>query len=173
MENPPDFIVSFDTDFFPVLNFLRATLPHLLADDNVELVSTHQDYYILPPGDPLIQVIRWYQERASSGLCEQGSKLATGTGWVIRRELAVQVEGFPTINEAEDLTLSIILYTHGKRVVILDKMLQLGRVPASIEGWVRQTRRRTTSFPQIVATSWTSLSRKTVPSACAFRIAKF
>lgn len=173
MNNPPDFIVGLDADFFASPNFLRATLPHLLEDDTVGLVGTYQDYYNLPPGDPLFQDLRFFREALAPRLSEKGSSMATGTGWVIRRRVAVEVGGFPTVNEAEDFTLSIMLPAHGKRVVMLDEMLQFGRVAASLEGCVRQLRRWTTACAQMTATPWAPSSRKVVPSATAFRMAMF
>lgn len=171
MSRPPDFIASLDSDFLPAPNFLRATLSHMLEDHSVGLVGTHQDFYNLPPGDPLFQDLAFYREVLFPRLNELGSSVATGSGFVIRRELAVQVGGFPTTNEAEDVTLSFIIPAYGKRVVALEEMLQLGRSTASLEGYVRQMRRWATSGTQMMATPWASY-RQSIPSAAWFPMAK-
>ncbi|KAI9044911.1 glycosyltransferase family 2 protein [Aspergillus affinis] len=164
MSNPPDFIAGFDSDFLPTPNFLRATLPHLLEDQNVGLVGPFQDFYNLPPGDPLAQSLEVYRELVLPNLNERGSSLATGSGYVMRRQLAIDVGGFPTINEVDDMTLSVILTSYGKRVVALYEMLQFGRVPASLEGHVRQRRRWITGGTQMLATPWTA-PKDSIPHA--------
>ncbi|KNG89711.1 hypothetical protein ANOM_002307 [Aspergillus nomiae NRRL 13137] len=165
MKQPPEFIVGFDSDFFPAPNFLRATLPHLLKDDTVGLVSAQQDFYNLPLGDPLGQDLAFCREIIFPGRNELGSSIATGSGFVMRRELAVQVGGFPTINEIEDVTLSVILPAHGKRILALEEMLQLGRVPTSLEGHVRQRRRWVTGCTQMIATPWAACKESIPPAS--------
>ncbi|RDK44130.1 hypothetical protein M752DRAFT_265020 [Aspergillus phoenicis ATCC 13157] len=170
MDKPPEFIASFDSDFLPAPNFLRATLPHLLGDENVGLVAPRQDYYNLPPGDPLGQSLAIYWEVFLPRMNEMGTSIASTTGCVMRRDLAVKVGGFPTINEVEDITLSMILPAYGKRVVALDEMLQLGRVPSSLEGHVRQNRRWITGLTQLIATPWAP-SRQSIPISSRYYMA--
>ncbi|EHA22944.1 hypothetical protein ASPNIDRAFT_121183, partial [Aspergillus niger ATCC 1015] len=172
MDKPPEFIASFDSDFLPAPNFLRATLPHLLGDENVGLVAARQDYYNLPPGDPLGQSLAVYWEIFLPRMNEMGTSIASTTGCVMRRDLAVKVGGFPTINEVEDITLSMILPAYGKRVVAVDEMLQLGRVPSSLEGHVRQNRRWITGLTQMIATPWAP-SRQSIPISSRYYMALF
>ncbi|GFN16080.1 nucleotide-diphospho-sugar transferase [Aspergillus tubingensis] len=142
MVKPPEFIAIFDSDFLPAPNFLRATLPHMLGGDNVGIMD------------------------------EMGSSLATTSGCLMRRDLAVQVGGFPTLNEVEDMTLSFILPAYGKRVVYLTEMLQLGRVPSSLEGHVRQSRRWLTGLTEMIATPWAP-SAESIPTSLRYSMAYF
>lgn len=172
MVKPPEFIAIFDSDFLPAPNFLRATLPHMLGGDNVGIVSSRQDYYNLPPGDPLDQSLVMLFEVILPKMDEMGSSLATTSGCLMRRDLAVQVGGFPTLNEVEDMTLSFILPAYGKRVVYLTEMLQLGRVPSSLEGHVRQSRRWLTGLTEMIATPWAP-SAESIPTSLRYSMAYF
>ncbi|PLB47738.1 nucleotide-diphospho-sugar transferase [Aspergillus steynii IBT 23096] len=164
MKQPPDFIAGFDADFLPAPNFLRATLPHILEDPSVGLVGPMQDYYNLPRGDPLSQSMGVFRETILPELNEQGSSIASGSGFLMRRQLALDVGGFPTLNEAEDITLSLILPSIGKRVLALEETLQLGQVPPSLEGHIRQRRRWITSMTHMIATPWAA-HRESAPYA--------
>ncbi|PYH74482.1 glycosyltransferase family 2 protein [Aspergillus vadensis CBS 113365] len=172
MDKPPEYIALFDSDFLPAPNFLRATLPHLLRDDSVGLVGTRQDYYNLPPRDPIGQNMAIFWEVYAPWMNETGSSMVSTSGCVMRRDLAVEVGGFPTINEVEDLTLSILLPAYGKRVVYLTEMLQLGRVPTSLEGHVRQNRRWITGLVQLIGTPWAP-SRESIPTSSRYHMALF
>lgn len=172
MDKPPELIAIFDSDFLPAPNFLRATLPHMLGDDSVGIVSSRQDYYNFPQGDPLDQSLAMFFEVILPKMDEMGSSLATTSGCLMRRDLAVQVGGFPTLNEVEDITLSFILPAYGKRVVYLTEMLQLGRVPTSLEGHVRQNRRWLTGLTEMIATPWAP-SRESIPTPLRYSMAYF
>lgn len=173
MSEPPEFIVGFDSDFLPDPSFLRATLPHLLEDHSVGLVGAIQDFYNLPPRDPLSQGLEFFREFIFPRMNELGSSIASGSGFVMRRQLAVEVGGFPTFTEAEDIALSIMVTAYGKRVLALEEMLQFGRVPTSLEGHVRQRRRWSTSLTQFIATLWAPIPKDSVLYALRFRMALF
>ncbi|PYI26858.1 nucleotide-diphospho-sugar transferase [Aspergillus indologenus CBS 114.80] len=138
---PAEFFAVFDADCMPMRQFLRATLPHLLRDRNVALATTNQFYYNLPPGDPLYQAVDSYQSVYFPLLAACGILIANGTGSLYRRESIVGIGGFPTVSLGEDLMLSNILRSQGASAVLLPEILQVGRIPTSLEGHVCQRQR--------------------------------
>ncbi|CEJ58357.1 hypothetical protein PMG11_07016 [Penicillium brasilianum] len=169
-EGPSEYIAILDADFMPSPNFLRSTLPHLMKFPKLALVGTPQYFYNIPAGDPLAQGLGNWQGMLLPQLNQLGVAINGGSGCVIRRDLLLEHQGFPTISMAEDLMLSLVLIGTGSQLIVLDDILQLGRVPASLQGHVSQRRRWCISLSQQVM-ALKRTKENTVPSALRWSIA--
>lgn len=137
----PVFCAVLDADCIPKSDFLRATLPHLLRDPQVALVTTRQYYYNLPDGDPLQQSRIHFYTCHNSELDRMGSAIDAGSGAVFRRKAIVDVGGYPTFSFSEDWQLSLILQGLGYRTLQVLEPLQFGLVPTSLDGHIAQRNR--------------------------------
>lgn len=140
-DDPPQFCAVLDADCMPTADYLRATLPHLLRDPQAALLTTRQYYYNLPTGDPLQQSRVHFYTCHNAELDRMGSALDAGSGAIFRREIVVDLGGYPTFSFSEDWQLSLILRGLGHRIIQVLEPLQLGLVPSSLDGHISQRNR--------------------------------
>ncbi|KAJ5827479.1 hypothetical protein N7447_004242, partial [Penicillium robsamsonii] len=140
-EDPPEFCTVVDADSILMPDFLRATLPHLLADPEAALLTTRQYFYNLPRGDPLSQSRTYFYTCENTELDLLGHALDAGSGAVFRRDAILEAGGYPTYSFSEDWQLSLILRGMGKRTMQIQEVLQFGLVPTSLAGHLKQRNR--------------------------------
>ena len=162
MKNPPEFIAILDADFIPSPEYLRATLPHLLRHTKLAIAGACQDFYNLPINDPLAQSLDNWQRRLVPYLNQLGSCFHAHSGAVIRRDILIQHQGFPTISFSEDFLISNILLGTGSQIISLPEMLQMGRCPESLQGHISQRTRWAIGLIQIIL-GLRSTSNNTIP----------
>ncbi|GLI82178.1 hypothetical protein PoHVEF18_010584 [Penicillium ochrochloron] len=158
----PDFTAVLDADCMPAPDFLRATLPHLLRQPELAVVGAIQRHYNLPAGDPLYQGSEWFSYVVTPHLNRLGYSLAAGSGYVVRHSLLLAIGGFPTLTGGEDLMLSLALAYRGKRILILRELLQIGRIPPSLQGHVLQRRRWATAISEQIL-AWKECKENPLP----------
>ncbi|KAI9924869.1 hypothetical protein ASPWEDRAFT_40565 [Aspergillus wentii DTO 134E9] len=140
-EFQPEFCVVVDADSILMPDFLRATLPHLLQDPRVVLISTRQYFYNLPHKDPLAQSRAHFYTRRNAELDLLGRAIDAGSGAVFRRKAIVNAGGYPTFSFSEDWQLSLILHGLGHRIRQIQEVLQFGLVPTTLRGHIKQQNR--------------------------------
>ncbi|KAJ5682237.1 hypothetical protein N7462_005402 [Penicillium macrosclerotiorum] len=140
-DKKPEFCLVLDADSVPKIEFLRATLPHLLENPNVSLVSTRQYFFNLPDGDPLSQSRSHFYTCQNAELDILGRAIDAGSGAVFRRKSIIDVGLYPTFSFSEDWQLSQILHGMGHRTLQVQEPLQFGLVPTSITGHSAQRNR--------------------------------
>ncbi|RAL08717.1 glycosyltransferase family 2 protein [Aspergillus homomorphus CBS 101889] len=137
----PEFCAIFDADSIAAPEFLRATLPHLLANPEAVLVTTRQYFYNLPTGDPFSQSRLHFYTCQNAELDRQGCAIDAGSGALFRRQPVVDAGGYPTYSFSEDWQLSLVLRGLGHETVQVQEPLQFGLVPTSLAGHVAQQNR--------------------------------
>ncbi|PKX99945.1 nucleotide-diphospho-sugar transferase [Aspergillus campestris IBT 28561] len=141
LPNPAPFIAVLDADTLAHPDFLRATLPHLLANPRVALVGSPQHYYNIPPADPLHQSFTWYVQLLTPSLNAYGLAMATGSGFVVRRSALTTINGFSNLTSTEDIMLSCAFHNADYHVLVLPEVIQYGLAPPSLKGYSFQQSR--------------------------------
>ncbi|PYH44715.1 glycosyltransferase family 2 protein [Aspergillus saccharolyticus JOP 1030-1] len=137
----PEFCAIFDADSIASPEFLRATLPHLLANPEAVLVTTRQYFYNLPAGDPFSQSRLHFYTCQNTELDLQGRAIDAGSGALFRRQAIVDAGGYPTYSFSEDWQLSLVLQGLGHETIQVQEPLQFGLVPTSLAGHIAQQNR--------------------------------
>ncbi|KGO74167.1 hypothetical protein PITC_022250 [Penicillium italicum] len=169
-EDPPEFCTVVDADSILMPEFLRATLPHLLADPEAALLTTRQYFYNLPRGDPLSQSRAYFYTCENTELDLLGHALDAGSGAVFRRKAILDAGGYPTYSFSEDWQLSLILRGLGKRTIQVQEVLQFGLVPTSLAGHLKQRNRWHIGHSQQISVLFPSVN-KTIPEHLRWDIA--
>lgn len=169
-EDPPEFCTVVDADSILMPEFLRATLPHLLADPEAALLTTRQYFYNLPRGDPLSQSRAYFYTCENTELDLLGHALDAGSGAVFRRDAIIDAGGYPTYSFSEDWQLSLILRGLGKRTMQIQEVLQFGLVPTSLAGHLKQRNRWHIGDSQQISVLFPSVN-KAIPEHLRWDIA--
>ncbi|CAD6591308.1 MAG: hypothetical protein ASARMPREDX12_005071 [Alectoria sarmentosa] len=146
---PSEYVAVLDVDMIPMPDFLRALLPHLLDDPSFAMATLPQNFYNMPDGDPLCQGLDtaysvFFLKQDSSNSC-----FCTGSGWVLRRSAAEQIQGIPTDQLNEDLMTSLVLCAKGWKIAYVWEPLQWGLVPDSLAGQAKQAARWSKGYMSI------------------------
>lgn len=147
-----EFIAIFDADFLPAPDFLRMTLPHLLADAQVGIVQS-----------------RWGHLNADVNDLTRAQKLSIDThfvveqtarnrsGWLIpfngsagvwRRSCIESAAGWSADTLTEDLDLSYRAQINGWKSVFLPDIEAPGEIPAQLAAYKQQQVRWATGNTQ-------------------------
>ena len=148
-----EMVAVLDVDMIPNTQWLRSVIPHILKDDKVAMAGPIQDYYNLPPNDPLGQIamptqvfrIGWTQKDF------RDASWCNGSGFVVRRNALDQIGGFPTECLLEDFLTALKLIAAGWKVIILQENLQWGLIPDSYAGHMKQVHRWSTGCFQFAS----------------------
>ena len=169
-DDPPEFCTVVDADSILMPEFLRATLPHLLADSKAALLTTRQYFYNLPRGDPLSQSRAYFYTCENAELDLLGHALDAGSGAVFRRDAILDAGGYPTYSFSEDWQLSLILRGLGMRTMQVQEVLQFGLVPTSLAGHLKQRNRWHIGHSQQISVLFPSVN-KAIPEHLRWDIA--
>ncbi|KAG0155483.1 hypothetical protein PDIDSM_1060 [Penicillium digitatum] len=169
-EDPPEFCTVVDADSILMPEFLRATLPHLLADPEAALLTTRQYFYNLPRGDPLSQSRAYFYTCENTELDLLGHALDAGSGAVFRRDAILDAGGYPSYSFSEDWQLSLILRGLGKRTMQVQEVIQFGLVPTSLAGHLKQRNRWHIGHSQQISVLFPSVN-KAIPKHLRWDIA--
>lgn len=146
------FVAIFDADFIPPADFLRRTVPVLLADPRLALVQARWTH--LNPGETLLTRI---QARLLDGhfRVEQVARAGlglpvpfNGTCGVWRRAAIEDAGGWQGDTLTEDLDLSLRAHLSGWRAAYLPDLAVPGSLPGSPRAWRAQQARWTKGFVQ-------------------------
>lgn len=136
-----ELIAALDADMIPEAHWLRATIPHLIVNPQVALACPPQLFYNIPKGDPLAQSLDFFVHMCEPIKDALGVAWCTGSGYVVRREALMQIDGFPVGGLAEDVETSTLLLGKGWRTAYVHEPLQFGTVPEDFSSHLKQRTR--------------------------------
>ena len=87
-----EYVAVLDVDMIPVPSFLRSLLPHLLNEPCFAMATSPQYFYNIPDRDPLSQCGSSFWDIGNLRQDISSSALCTGTGFVLRRSAAEDIE---------------------------------------------------------------------------------
>lgn len=160
---PSEYVAVLDADMIAEPDWLRALLPHLLQDPKLALTNPPQQYYNLPPNDPLLQGVDGLFDIIEPVKDRIGSAWCTGTGWIARRCAIDEMGGIPADLLNEDILTSLVLLAAGWRIAYVPEKLQHGLAPDSIQGHISQRKRWTVGLMQLLDVGWSPRARTMTP----------
>lgn len=146
------FAAVFDADFVPPRDFLRRTIPHLLAEPRAAFVQARWDHL-----NPHQNWLTRAQHLAFDAhyLIEQTARSRTrllmtfnGTGGVWRTAAIADAGGWSAETLTEDFDLSYRAQIRGWRTVFLPDLAVPGEIPPAAEAYKRQQMRWATGSDQ-------------------------
>lgn len=158
------FAAVFDADFIPPRDFLRRTIPHLLAEPRAAFVQTRWDHL-----NPRQNWLTRAQQLAFDAyyMIEQTARSRTGllmtfngTGGVWRTAAITDAGGWSAETLTEDFDLSYRAQIRGWRAVFLPEVSVPGEIPPAAEVYKRQQMRWATgsdqTFLKMIGPVWRS-----------------
>ncbi|KAJ5806899.1 hypothetical protein N7474_010491 [Penicillium riverlandense] len=138
---PGEYMAALDADMIPEQEWLRAVLPHLIADPLMALACPPQLFYNTPVSDPLAQSLDFFVHVIEPIKDALGVAWCTGSGYICRREALDQIGHFPLGSLAEDVATSTLMLGRGWRTAYIHEPLQFGTVPEDYGGHLKQRTR--------------------------------
>ncbi|KND89235.1 Cellulose synthase catalytic subunit [UDP-forming] [Tolypocladium ophioglossoides CBS 100239] len=135
------FMAALDADMIPERDWLRAVLPHLVADPKMALACPPQLFYNTPPSDPLSQSLDFFVHVIEPIKDSLGVAWCTGSGYVARREALDEIGNFPLGSLAEDVATSTLMLGKGWKTAYVHEPLQFGTVPEDFGSHLKQRTR--------------------------------
>ncbi|PHH84631.1 hypothetical protein CDD83_1638 [Cordyceps sp. RAO-2017] len=135
------FMAALDADMIPERDWLRAVLPHLLADPKMALACPPQLFYNTPSCDPLAQSLDFFVHVIEPIKDTLGVAWCTGSGYVVRREALDDIGNFPLGSLAEDVATSTLMLGKGWKTAYVHEPLQFGTVPEDYGSHLKQRTR--------------------------------
>jgi cellulose synthase/poly-beta-1,6-N-acetylglucosamine synthase-like glycosyltransferase len=137
-----EMIAVFDADFVPSPDFLRRTVPHLVANPDVGMVQarwTHlnRDYSLITKVQSIFldgHFVMEHGARSWSGLFFNFN----GTAGIWRKASIEEAGGWQHDTLTEDLDLSYRAQLAGWRFVYLNGVTAAAEVPVTVNGWKAQ-----------------------------------
>ncbi len=133
------FVAIFDADFVPAPDFLRRTLPHLLADESLGVVQTRWGH-LNRTANPLTQAQALSID--AHFLIEQAGRDAAGwplpfngTGGIWRVQTIRDAGGWSSATLTEDLDLSMRAQLRGWRALLLPDVVVPGELPPQLAAY--------------------------------------
>lgn len=175
------YVAIFDADFVPPPDFLRRTVPHLVADDGLCFVQTRwghanrtRNWLTRAQGVLLDSHFAVEQEaRFRAGL----PMSFNGTGGVWNREAIDRCGGWTGDTLTEDLDLSIRCALKGWRSVMVSDLEVPGELPETAAAWRSQQARWTKGHAQVarklLPNIWTSAWPVWKKAAVTLQICQF
>lgn len=139
------FIAIFDADFVPAPDFLRRTVPYLLADEQLGVVQTRWGHL-----NPTANALTRAQVLSIDAhfLIEQAGRSAAGwplpfngTGGVWRAQAIHDAGGWSAATLTEDLDLSMRAQMQGWRALLLPHVVVPGELPPQLAAYRQQQMR--------------------------------
>ncbi|KJZ71228.1 hypothetical protein HIM_09371 [Hirsutella minnesotensis 3608] len=135
------FMAALDADMIPERDWLRAVLPHLVADPKMALACPPQLFYNTPGSDPLAQSLDFFVHVIEPIKDSLGVAWCTGSGYVVRREALDDIGNFPLGSLAEDVATSTLMLGKGWKTAYVHEPLQFGTVPEDYGSHLKQRTR--------------------------------
>ncbi|TPX09036.1 uncharacterized protein E0L32_001703 [Thyridium curvatum] len=135
------YMAALDADMIPEKDWLRAVLPHLMADPKMALACPPQLFYNTPPSDPLAQSLDFFVHVIEPIKDALGVAWCTGSGYVVRREALDEIGNFPLGSLAEDVATSTMMLGKGWKTAYIHEPLQFGTVPDDYASHLKQRTR--------------------------------
>jgi cellulose synthase (UDP-forming) len=142
-----DYVAVFDVDHVPMRDFLRETIS-LFDTPQVAFVQTAHHFYNPDIFQRNLRLQHELQNEQAlffrvlqAGRDAHGSAFFAGSGGIFSRRALEAVGGFQTHTVSEDLHTSLVLHARGYESRYLNKVLSVGLMPETFEGYLRQRTR--------------------------------
>ena len=132
------YFAALDADMISEPDWLARTVPHLIKNERVALVSPPQLSYNILQDDELCQDSNVYAQILEPSRDYFGCSQCSGSGYVMRRSALDTIGGWPLANIGEDIVCSNMLQEQGWKTKYIPDQLQFGLVPDSIHSYVNQ-----------------------------------
>ncbi|EFX01819.1 glycosyl transferase, family 2 [Grosmannia clavigera kw1407] len=136
-----EYMAALDADMIPERSWLRAVVPHLVADPKMALACPPQLFYNTPPCDPLAQSLDFFVHVIEPIKDTMGVAWCTGSGYVARREALDEIGNFPLGSLAEDVATPTKRLGAGWKTAFIHEPLQYGTVPDDFASHLKQRTR--------------------------------
>ena len=161
------YIAVFDADFVPPPDFLKRTVPVLMADKELAFVQARWEH--LNAGENMLTRAQAVMLDAHFGV-EQSVRFATGmilpfngTCGVWRRDAIDDAGGWTADTLTEDLDLSVRAHLAGWRAAYLPQVTAAGELPTTLAAWRTQQHRWNKGFAQVARKLLPSVWRSDLP----------
>ena len=133
-----EYVAIFDADFIPSSNFLRDTVPHLIADPNIGMVQarwehTNGDYSLLTRVQAMALDAHFAMEQQVRNRARVFINF-NGTAGVWRKNCIVDAGDWHSDTLTEDLDLSYRAQLRGWRFLYLNDVTVPAELPAEVNG---------------------------------------
>ncbi|MCE2503395.1 MAG: glycosyltransferase family 2 protein [Chlorobi bacterium] len=133
-----EYVAIFDADFIPSSNFLRDTVPHLIADPNIGMVQarwehTNGDYSLLTRVQAMALDAHFAMEQQVRNRARVFINF-NGTAGVWRKSCIVDAGDWHSDTLTEDLDLSYRAQLRGWRFLYLNDVTVPAELPAEVNG---------------------------------------
>ncbi|CAM6085534.1 unnamed protein product [Calypogeia fissa] len=155
-----EYVVMMDADMILHPSFLRRLLPHIVNSPDISFVQIPQSYYNLPLGDPLNDSSILGYDKVLVHRDSLGCATCIGTGCIFRRKHLNGIGGFQPQSITEDTTTAYALFREGYRSVYVNEKLQIGLVPWTFEGYIKQRCRWGQGAMQQFTATWKTMLGK-------------
>ncbi|MDP2384304.1 MAG: glycosyltransferase [Nitrospirota bacterium] len=142
-----ELVAMFDVDHVPSTSFLKETVG-FFQDSKVAFVQTPHHFYnpdIFQRNLRLEQELKNEQalffRMVQAGRDRHNSAFFAGSSGIFRRAPLEEIGGFQTQTISEDLHTSLILHSRGYQSRYLNKVLSVGLMPETLEGYLKQRTR--------------------------------
>lgn len=142
-----ELVAMFDVDHVPASSFLKETVG-FFEDQTVAFVQTPHHFYnpdIFQRNLRLEQELKNEQalffRMVQAGRDRHNSAFFAGSSGLFRRGPLAAIGGFQTQTISEDLHTSLILHSRGYQSRYLNKVLSVGLMPETLEGYLKQRTR--------------------------------
>lgn len=167
LRNDSPYIAVFDADFVPPSDFLKRTVPVLMADSELAFVQARWEH--LNAGENMLTRAQAVMLDAHFGV-EQSVRFATGmilpfngTCGVWRRDAIHDAGGWTADTLTEDLDLAIRAHLAGWRAAYLPQVTAAGELPTTLAAWRTQQHRWNKGFAQVARKLLPSVWRSDMP----------
>jgi cellulose synthase/poly-beta-1,6-N-acetylglucosamine synthase-like glycosyltransferase len=133
-----EYFAALDADMLVERDWLSRTVPHLIKDNDVALVSPPQISYNVLAEDDLGQDVNIYRQIMEPFRDFLESSQCSGSGYVMRRRAVESIGGWPLANIGEDILCSHMLQAQGWRTRYIPDQLQFGLAPDSFHALISQ-----------------------------------
>ncbi|KAH7431472.1 hypothetical protein KP509_08G050100 [Ceratopteris richardii] len=149
-----EYIVMMDADMILHPSFLSRLLPYIISSPQVSFVQIPQSFYNLPEGDPLNDACGFFYDRTLVHRNTLGCATCVGTGCIFRRKHLDEIGGLQPQSITEDTITAYTLFNRGYRCAYVNEKLQIGLVPWTFEGFMKQRERWGQGAVQQLAATW-------------------
>jgi cellulose synthase/poly-beta-1,6-N-acetylglucosamine synthase-like glycosyltransferase len=133
-----EYFAALDSDMISEPDWLARTIPHLIKDENVALVSPPHNYYNILQEDDLGQDGSAFSQISEPSRGFFDCSQCAGSGYIMRRCALDTIGGWPLANVGEDIICSTMLQEQGWKTQFIPDQLQFGLVPDSFHSYINQ-----------------------------------
>ncbi|KAJ3340602.1 hypothetical protein HDU93_006717 [Gonapodya sp. JEL0774] len=136
-----EYVGVLDSDMIIAPNFLLTLVPYLYERTDVAFVQSPQAYYNIPAGDPLAHYTTMFYDIIMPWRDGRDSAPCVGTGMIFRRKALEDIGGFSIGTITEDFDTAIACQNKGWKSIYVNKKIQFGLVPDTLDATLKQRER--------------------------------